>query len=140
MMVADVKAREDVKFLFSDPKGMEDAVNGFMGMFDREVFDAVVADGMYGCAMAGVIAAKLGRGFIASCHGKVPAAAVKKGMKVVVICSGLTDGKDVLDIIHDAESKGVTVLRAGFVFEDLSAGARKSKVLKGCPFEALVSF
>ena len=143
--------------LLSDKCAFDAAMKGFMDMFDREVFDAVVCTESYGGMFGTALARTLGKpvvtvrykgGFpgdtICGDAGdkvlEMPWDRIKQGMKVVVICDVLATGRSTAAIIRMVERMGGTVLRVGYIAELSSFGARKNKVLKGYPFEALLEF
>ncbi len=143
--------------LLSDKCAFDMAMAGFMGMFDREVFDAVVCTesygGMFGAAVARalkkpVVTVRYKGGFpgdtICGDAGdkvlEMPADKIRDGMKVVIICDVLATGKSTAAMIRMVERMGGTVIRVGYIAELTSFGARKSKILKGYPFEALLEY
>ena len=135
--------------LLSDKCAFDAAMKGFMDMFDREVFDAVVCTESYG-GMFGkpVVTVRYKGGFpgdtICGDAGdkvlEMPWDRIRQGMKVVVICDVLATGRSTAAIIRMVERMGGTVLRIGYIAVLSSFGARKNKVLKGYPFEALLEY
>ncbi|MBO4568408.1 MAG: adenine phosphoribosyltransferase [Candidatus Methanomethylophilaceae archaeon] len=143
--------------LLSDKCAFDMAMEGFIGMFDREIFDAVVCTesygGMFGTAVAmalkkPVITVRYKGGFpgetvFEDAGDKVlemPADKVKRGMKVVIMCDVLATGRSTAAMIRMVERMGGKVVRIGYIAELTSFGARKSKILKGYPFEALLEY
>ena len=137
MMIHDLKSESDLPSLFSDREGYSSAVKELCGMFDREVYDIIVYSGKYSGILAGSLADRMGTCVVEA--SGVSASTVPKGGKAIMMCDCLKDGKEQLEIIQNVESHGCKVIRTGFVIEDTSCGARKSKILKKYPFEALVA-
>jgi adenine/guanine phosphoribosyltransferase-like PRPP-binding protein len=80
----------------------------------------------------------MGRGVIAADRdGNLCSKVLKQGWRTVLFTDVLTDGQAELGLIKMIEDAGCKVLRIGFIAEDASFNARKSKVLKGYPFEAV---
>jgi adenine phosphoribosyltransferase len=71
---------------------------------------------------------------------EMPADKVKKGMKVVIMCDVLATGRSTAAMVRMVERMGGKVVRIGYIAELTSFGARKSKILKGYPFEALLEY
>lgn len=127
----------DLTGLLSDPDACSKSIAGFMGMFDREIFDKIVCCGKLSPIVSGALAAKLGKPVVMA--KDMSGGAISAGMKVVVICDALRGGDCVLSIIRSLEGAGAKVVRVGFIAELTECGARKSKVLRKYPFEALVT-
>ena len=138
MRADEIRYAKDIPCVLADPEGLGSVVDGFMEMFDREVFDCIIASGQYSGVIAGVIASKMGRGVIAADKdGNLCSKALKQGWRTVLFTDVLTDGQAELGLIKMIEDAGCKVIRIGFIAEDTSFDARKSKVLKGYPFEAV---
>ena len=133
-MTVDGKERWDLSCIIETPDGLEKAVNGFMGMFDREIFDSFVLLGPVSSVIAAVTASKLGKGVILAERAEIH---VKKGMKIIITADFLASGKEIKELIERLERLGATVIRLGFVAELPKYEARKNKVLRGYPFESL---
>ena len=140
MRADGIRSSKEIPCVLADPEGLGSVVDGFMEMFDREVFDCIIASGRYSGIIAGVIASRMGRGVIAAdTDGSLCRKALRQGWKTVVFSDILTDGQAELDIIKTIEDAGCKVIRIGFIVEDTSFNARKSKVLKKYPFEAVAT-
>lgn len=137
MMVNDLKSYSELPELFSDKEGFASAVKELYGMFDREVYDIIVYSGKYSGILAGTLAGKMGTSVVDA--SDVSDSTIPGNGKAIVMCDCLRDGKEQLELIQDIESRGCRVIRVGFVVEDTGCGARKSKILKKYPFEALAT-
>jgi hypothetical protein len=130
MMPGDVRTASDVPALLEDADGYAAVKEGFHGMFEREVFDLVIC----GSEPMARIARDMGWTI---CSVDLPEGDFK-GRKAVLISDVLRDGIPEMDLIKQAESKGLSVIKLGFVLEDSSAGARKSRIFRKYPFETLL--
>ncbi len=151
----------DFSRLFSDPKGFEAAMEEFVGMFDREIFDAFVCSESYGGMFAAALAQRLGKTVIpVRYEGGFPGTAVSErcinskgntklemrpkcilpGTKVVILADVLATGRTTAAMIRLVENQGGKVVRIGYIAELTEYEARKNKVLKGYPFECLATF
>ncbi len=140
MSVCDIDDPKKISCLMADPEGLGFVVKEFTGMFDREVFDCIIASGRYGHVIAGIMASKLGKGVVCVNDGcNFCSKALKSGWKVVVMCDLFDDGKKTFELVQKLESLGCTVIRIGFIIEDTRCGGRKSKILKKYPFEAAIT-
>ena len=133
-MTVDGDERWDLSCIIETSGGLEKAVGGFMGMFDREIFDSFVVLGPVSSAIAAAAAYKLGKGMILAERADIR---IKKGMKVIVAADFLASGKEIKELIGRLEGLGAAVIRLGFVAELPKYEARKNKVLRGYPFESL---
>ena len=140
MIASEVKDIKQIPCLFADPEGFKSVVDEFVSMFDREVFDCIVSRGPRGHAIAGILANKFGSGLVcAGMKNKFCKDSLKSGWTVVVICDTLENGEKQLDLIQKIEECGCKVIRVGFISEQTSFGARKSKILRKYPFEAVIT-
>ena len=149
----------DFSRLLTDREGFDTAMAGLMEMFDREVFDAVLCTSSYGGMLGAAMAQKLGRTIIpvrdegsvpGPCEtfpveGKdrgvqVPEGSIRKGMKLILMADVLATGRTTKAIIGLAERSGAEVIRIGYIAELSEYGARKSKSLRGYPFESLTIY
>ncbi len=118
--------------LFSDAGAYEQAMKGYMGMFDREVFDAILVSDKASSMFAAVLADRFKKCLIFDPKD------VCKGCKVLIMADSLGDGQCLKRTAEAVEAQGGEVLRIGCIVEKVSEGARKSKLLRPYPFEALV--
>ncbi len=118
--------------LFSDTGAYEQAMKGYMGMFDREVFDAILVSDKASSMFAAVLADRFKKCLIFDPKD------VCKGCKVLIMADSLGDGQCLKRTAEAVEAQGGEVLRIGCIVEKASEGARKSKLLRPYPFEALV--
>lgn len=137
MIPEDVKSSEDLPALFADPEGYATALKDFVGMFDREIYDVIVFCGTYSGPIAGSVASKMNKCILNA--SEVSAETLKGKEKAILVCDELKSGESQLKLIQKMESLGCKVIRAGFVIERTACGARKSKILKKYPFEALIT-
>lgn len=137
MIPEDVKSSKDLPALFADPEGFAAALKDSIGMFDREIYDVVIFCGVYSGPIAGCVASKMNKCILNA--SEVSAETLKGKEKAVLICDELRDGESQLKFIQKIESLGCKVIRTGFVVERTACGARKSKILKKYPFEALIT-
>ena len=124
--------RGDYQALFSDSEAFEEALKGYMGMFDREVFDCILVFDKASSMFAAVLADRFKRPVIFGVKD------VSKGNKVLIMVDSLGDGQFLRKTAEAVEAQGGQVLRIGCIVEKASEGARKSKLLRPYPFEALV--
>ena len=145
----------DITPVTSDAGLYAEACSFMYEMFEREVFDIVIADRVSGSVFASVVADRVHRGLaIASAssagrlrceyegrHGKVtlslPEGIVRPGMKVAIVCDVLRSGKDIKALIGMIEGAGAKVIKIGCFVEDSDHGARKG-TLKGYPLESRI--
>ena len=148
----------DLTGVLSDTAIFKQACHDMYEMFEREVFDIVIATDISGTVFASVVADRTDRGMAVvtasaniapsdiSCeyqghHGTVKmrldGSAVRPGMKAAVVCDVLRSGKDLRAVIDMLENKGVNVIKIGCFVEDSSYDARKT-FLKGIPLESRV--
>ncbi|MBO5547212.1 MAG: hypothetical protein J5920_00435 [Candidatus Methanomethylophilaceae archaeon] len=132
-MIDDIVRTGGSRKLFEDPEALKEAVKGFMGMFDREIFDCIVTCKGMSSMFAAIMADRLNSSVLIGTEG------ITKGTKVIVIMDELRSGECAKKLITGIEAKGGEVIRIGFISEIVSEGARKSKILRGYPFEALVT-
>lgn len=118
--------------LFSDAGAYEQAMKGYMGMFDREVFDAILVSDKASSMFAAVLADRFKKCLIFDSKD------VCKGCKVLIMADSPGDGQCLKKTAEAVEAQGGEVLRIGCIVEKASEGARKSKLLRRYPFEALV--
>ena len=120
-----------------DREKLSAAVKGFLGMFDREIYDMAICIGTYSTFFAGTVCDKTKKAALVCSNPECIGKKISPGMKTVIFSDVLTDGQDVLSVIRSVEKAGGSVIRLGFIAEDSSKGARKARVLRGYPFEAL---
>ena len=151
----------DFTDLFAGKEGFKTAMSGFMDMFDREIFDAVVCSESYGGMFGTALAARLGKTVIPVRYGggfpertvsvecvnsrgtgtmEMPAGCIRPGMKTIIIADVLATGRTTKAMIDLVEKQGGKVVRIGYIAELEKYGAREKKVLKGYPFECLAAF
>ncbi len=128
----DIVKKGDYLALFSDAGAYEEAVKGYMGMFDREVFDVILVSDKASSMFAAVLADRFKKCLIFDPKD------VCKGCKVLIMADSLGDGQCLKKTAEAVEAQGGEVLRIGCIVEKSSEGARKSKLLRPYPFEALV--
>ncbi len=128
----EIVKRGDYQALFSDSEAFEEAMKGYMGMFDREVFDAILVSDKASSMFAAVLADRFKKCLIFDPKD------VCKGCKVLIMADSLGDGQCLKRTAEAVEAQGGEVLRIGCIVEKASEGARKSKLLRPYPFEALV--
>ncbi len=146
----------DVSAVMKDEKAFTEASDYMYGMFDREVFDAVICVDTAGSYFADAVAKRLGKKLVcmwdnpaqtqqpiteyATHHSAhrltAPPGALSEGQRAVVIADVLSHGKDVQAAVRIAESQGAKVIKIGDFVEDKGFGARK-KLLKGIPVECM---
>ena len=160
-LTPEEKTYRDFSRLLSDPKGFDAAMEEFIGMFDREIFDVFVCSESYGGMFATALARKLGKTVVpVRYEGGFPGTAVSEpcvnskgstklemrpkcilpGTKAVILADVLATGRTTAAMIRLVESQGGEVVRIGYIAELTEHGARKNKVLKGYPFECLATF
>jgi len=137
MKVCDVKSVGDLAVLFSTEEGCSSAIKELFGMFDREVYDVLVHSGRYSAVLAGALANKMGRCVVDA--SDVSSETIRSDSKAILLCDMLADGQEQLDLIQRIESLGCRVIRVGFVIEDTACGARKARILRKYPFEAMAT-
>ena len=128
----DIVKRGDYLALFSDAGAYEETMKGYMGMFDREVFDVILVSDKASSMFAAVLADRFKKCLIFDPKD------VCKGCKVLIMADSLGDGQCLKKTAEAVEAQGGEVLRIGCIVEKSSEGARKSKLLRPYPFEALV--
>ena len=131
-MMEEIVKRGEYQALFSDPEAFEEAMKGYMGMFDREVFDCILVFDKASSMFAAVLADRFKRPVIFDVKD------VSKGNKILIMADSLGDGQCLKKVAEAVEAQGGEVLRIGCIVEKASEGARKSKLLRPYPFEALV--
>ncbi len=137
-MIPEINDFRKVSCVMADPEGFESAVKELMSMFDREVYDCIIASGPYGQVLGGVLADRMKSGIVvADDSNSFCKKALKAGWKVVIVTDKFEDGKKELELIQAVEGCGCKVIRVGFVAELTACGGRKSKILKKYPYEAI---
>ncbi len=129
----DIVKGGDLEKLVADSAALKEAVEGFMAMFDREVYDCILATDKVSSMFAAVIADRMGRCVVLS-----PEDVGKR--RTIIMSDSLGDGKSLKECAERIESEGGEVLRIGCIVERKDEGARKSKIIRPYPFEALVEF
>ena len=132
-MIDDLVKNGDLEGILADADAFKEAVKGFTGMFDREVFDCFLVSDKVSGMFAAIMADKLNVTLVSS-----PAKVGKR--KAIIMADSLGDGTALKKCVEEIEANGGEVLRIGCIYEKSSEGARKSKILRGYPFEALVEF
>lgn len=132
-MIEDIISKGDYSGILADPEAFKEAMAGLMGMFDREIFDCILTEE----GAAGMLAAALADR-LHSCV-VTDASKVKDGSKAVLFFAELKDGQRTKSIIEELESRNVEVVRIGYMAEIESEGARKSRIIRRYPFEALAT-
>lgn len=145
----------DIAPVTSDPELFAEACNDMHQMFEREVFDTVIASESSGTLFASVVAEKTGRGIVIASskrrsgivrefenhHGSravsIPEGIVAKGTKVVIVADVLRSGRDIEAIIGIVEACGGTVVKLASFVEDSDFKVRKT-VLKGYPLQSRI--
>ncbi|MBR6911060.1 MAG: hypothetical protein IKN41_04300 [Candidatus Methanomethylophilaceae archaeon] len=127
----DIVKNGRLEELVSDLALFKETVDGFMAMFDREVYDCILATDRISSMFAAVIADRMGRCVVLS-----PDAIGKR--RVIIMSDSLGNGQSLKECAERIESEGGEVLRIGCIVERKEEGARKSKILRPYPFEALV--
>jgi len=137
-MIPEINDFRKVSCVMADPEGFESAVKELMSMFDREVYDCIIASGPYGQILGGVLADRMKSGIVfADDSNSFCRKALKDGWNVVIVTDRFEDGKKELELIQAVEECGCRVIRVGFVAEITACGGRKSKILKKYPYEAI---
>ncbi len=131
-MMEEIVKKGDYLALFTDAGAFEEALKGYMGMFDREVFDYILVSDKASSMFAAVLADRFKRLLIFDVKD------VSKGNKILIMADSLGDGQCLKKTAEAVEAQGGEVLRIGCIVERSSEGARKSKLLRPYPFEALV--
>ena len=160
-IVPDEKTYYDFTRLLADRNGFEEAMKEFLGMFDREVFDAFVCSESFAGMFATALAQKLGKAVVTvrteggfpgtvvsercvnssgSSRIEMRPGCVRPGMKVIVMGDVLATGRTTSAMIRLVENQGGKVIRVGYIAELTEYGARKNRVLKRYPFECLAAF
>lgn len=67
------------------------------------------------------------------------ASKVRDGSKAVLFFTELKDGQRTKSVIEVLETRNVEVVRVGYIAEIESEGARKSRIIRRYPFEALAT-
>lgn len=67
------------------------------------------------------------------------ASKVRDGSKAVLFFAELKDGQRTKSVIEELESRNVEVVRVGYIAKIESEGARKSRIIRRYPFEALAT-
>ena len=110
---------------------LTEAADAMTSMFDREVFDYVIASDAGGAALASIVAYRLKKGLIMPCMD-VPAG------RYVLIGFDMDDGKLVQKQVEKVkESKG-SMIKMGFFQEDSARKVRKT-LFRGIPVECVKS-
>ncbi len=104
-----------------------------MAMFDREVYDCILATDRVSSMFAAVVADRMGRSVVLS-----PDKVGKR--RAIIISDSLGNGQFLRECAEIIGDDGGEVIRIGCIVEKKDEGARKSKILRGYPFEALVEF
>ena len=143
----------DIVPVTSDPVLFAEACNDMYQMFEREVFDTVIASESSGMLFASVVAEKTRSGVVVAGRGsgivreyenhhgskavRFPEGIVKSGTKVVIVADVLRSGKDIRAIIDIVEACGGTVVKLASFVEDSDFKARKT-VLRGYPLQSRI--
>ena len=115
-----------------DAKEFAKVADKIVEMFDREVFDYVIASDAAGTALGSIVAYRLKRGFVAPCS-ETPAG------RYVLVGFSMRDGKLAEKQIKKVKEAGGTVIKMGFYKEDSSLNLRKS-MFRGIPVETVNIF
>ena len=145
----------DIVPVTSDPVLFAEACNDMYQMFEREVFDTVIASESSGTLFASVVAEKTRSGVVVAGSGRgsgivreyenhhgsravrFPEGIVKSGTKVVIVADVLRSGKDIRAIIDIVEACGGIVVKLASFVEDSDFKARKT-VLRGYPLQSRI--
>ena len=147
----------DITPVTSDPELFAAACHDMYEMFERELFDIMIATRISGDVFASVVADRTHRGIAVAAlssgdasegmvceyeghHGIVKlrlGPVIAPGMKVAVMCDVLRSGKDLRAVIDMIEAKGAKVIKIGCFVEDSASGARKG-TLTGIPLESRI--
>ena len=106
-----------------------EAADEMVSMFDREVFDYIIASDMGGMALASVVAYRLKKGIVSPCMD-APAG------KYILIGFDMADGKLVKKQVDKIKECKGTVIKMGFFKEDAARAIRKS-LFRGIPVESV---
>ncbi len=128
----EIVKRGDYQALFSDSEAFEEALKGYMGMFDREVFDYILVFDKASSMFAAVLADRFKRPVIYDVND------VSKGNKVLIMVDSLGDGQFLRKTAEAVVAQGGQVLRIVCSVEMASEGARGSRRLRPDPCVALV--
>lgn len=130
-MIEDIVKGGDLELLIADSSAFKEAVNGFMAMFDREVYDCILVNDRISGMFAAVLADRMN-----SCIVSSPEKVGNR--RAIIMSDSLGDGQSLKACAEKVESAGGEILRIGCIVERKDEGARKSKILRPYPFEALV--
>ena len=130
-MINDIVRSGDLERLIEDADAFKEAIGGFMAMFDREVYDCILATDRVSCMFAAVVADRMNSCIVTSSE--------KVGeRRAVIMADSLGSGQALKECAERIEAAGGEVIRIGCIVERKDEGARKSKILRAYPFEALV--
>ena len=149
----DGNCKIDLAPVTSDAALYAAACKDMYEMFEREVFDIIIASSVSGATFASVVADRTHHGVAVASnrgagklrceyqghHGKVTLSmsegVIRSGMKVAIVCDVLKGGKDIKALIDLIEGLGASVIKIGCFVEDSDYGARKG-LLDGYPMES----
>ena len=126
----------DLSSLLADSGLFAESIDGFLSMFDREVFDKIICCGGTSNVVSGALAYKLRKGVLSA--DAITTENLPAGTRVIVVADVLTSGERARSFVQSLMDRSVNVVRLGFIAEISEFGARKNKVLRKYPFEALV--
>lgn len=148
----------DISPVFADAEAFRESAEYMYQMFERELFDIIVAVDSAGLVFASSVASRMGKPLavvssenhclgkyvserIETRHGEktfcMSADSVSGCRSAAVICDSLSYGKDVAAAVSLLGSLGCGVSKIGTFFEDRNFNARR-KLLKGIPVDCMV--
>ena len=116
------------KCVLKDRDELAKIAETMVSMFDREVFDYVLAADTAGAVLGSAVAIRLKRGVVFP-DSEIPAG------RYVVIGFELTDGEELKTVTDKIKEKGGNIIKMGFFSEDRSFNARR-KLFRGVPIES----
>ncbi|MCQ2079248.1 MAG: hypothetical protein MJZ38_04245 [archaeon] len=148
----------DISPVLEDAEAFDDAREYMYQMFEREVYDVVIAVESAGTVFAASVAERMHRplvivgerdsmlretvsGTIETYHGartlRIPRDSIKQGTRAIIIGDVLSHGKDVLAAVNLVRGLGGSIVKIGIFLEHSDFKARR-KLLKGIPLESRI--
>ena len=115
--------------ILTDAKKLAEVAERMTEMFDREVFDYVIASDAAGTVLGSIVAYRLKRGFVAPCSDAPSGTYVLMGYD-------MRDGKLVDKQVKKIKENGGKLIKMGFYKEDSSLKLRKT-MFRGIPVETM---
>ena len=105
------------------------AADLMVSMFDREIFDYVIASDAGGAALASIVAYRLKKGLVMPCMD-APAG------KYIIVGFEMGDGKLVEKEVEKVKKATGSIVKMGFVYEESSRRTRRT-LFRGIPVESI---